>query len=118
MNVTVDYGWSWTEYQQLLSLWKEAEGVMPLNPEHLMKRCPVTSKGMTRTKELIQGWKRSEILIGNTIRESDLFVLDYRSEGSQSKWSSVVVAAVVPQATVRRVLDELTGARLELRRKD
>jgi hypothetical protein len=32
LNVTVDYGWSWTEYQQLLSLWEEADGVMPLTP--------------------------------------------------------------------------------------
>jgi hypothetical protein len=113
LNVTVDYGWSWTEYQQLLSMWKEAEGVMPLNPEHLMKRCPVTSKGMTRTKELIQGWKRSEILIINTIRESDLFVLDYRSEGSQSKWSSVAVAPNVPHETAHKVLIDLTGAGVE-----
>ena len=45
LNVTVDCGWSWTEYQQLLSLWEEADGVMPLNPQHLMKRCPVNSKG-------------------------------------------------------------------------
>jgi hypothetical protein len=113
LNVTVDYGWSWAEYQQLLSLWEEADGVMPLNPKHLMKRCPVNSKGLTRTKELIQGWKRSEILIINTIRKSDLFVLEYRSEGSQSKWSSVVVATVVPQDTVHEVLVGLNGAGVE-----
>ena len=79
LNVTVDYGWSWTEYQQLLSLWKEADGVMPLNPQHLMKRCPVNSKGMTRTKGLIQGWKRSEMLLVNTIRESADFHIQHRS---------------------------------------
>ena len=78
LNVTVDCGWSWAEYQQLLSLWEEADGVLPLNPEHLMKRCPVNSKGMTRTKELIQGWKRSEMLIVNTIRKSDLYLREYR----------------------------------------
>jgi len=93
LNVTVDYGWSWAEYQQLLSLWEEADGVMPLNPKHLMKRCPVNSKGLTRTKELIQGWKRSEILIINTIRKSDLYVSEYRSIDSSSRWSSVVIAA-------------------------
>ena len=32
LNITVDYEWSWAEYQQLLSLWEEADGVMPLNP--------------------------------------------------------------------------------------
>ena len=98
LNVTVDYGWSWTEYQQLLLLWEEADGVMPLNPQHLMKRCPVNSKGLTRTKELIKGWKRSEILIINTIRKSDLYVREYRPVDSSSRWSSVVIAAnVVPE---------------------
>ena len=116
LNVTVDYEWSWTEYQQLLSLWKEAEGLMPLNPEHLMKRCPATSKGMTRTKELIQGWKRSEILIRNTIRESDLFVLEYRSEGSQSRWSSVVVKTSVTNAVAKMVLEVLVGLKIEVKK--
>ncbi len=70
-----------------------------------MKRCSVTSKGMTRTKELIQGWKRSEMLITITIRESDLFALKYRSEGSQPKWSSVVVAAMVAPSIAKAVLE-------------
>ena len=115
LNVTVDYGWSWTEYQQLLSLWEEADGLMPLNPEHLMKRCPVNSKGMTRTKELIQGWKRSEMLIVNTIRKSDLYVREYRTEGSQSRWSSVVVAAtVLPEVAIAR-LEVQAGLKMEMK---
>ncbi len=116
LNVTVDYGWSWTEYQQLLSLWKEADGVMPLNPQHLMKRCPINSKGVTRTKELIQGWKRSEILIINTIRESDLFVLEYRSEKSPSKWSSVVIAAEVVPEAAKTVLEANVGLKIEVKK--
>lgn len=115
LNVTVDYGWSWTEYQQLLSLWKEADGVMPLNPQHLMKRCPVNSKGLTRTKELIQEWKRSEILIINTIRKSDLYVLEYRPIVSSSRWSSVVIAAnVVPEAA-KAVLEQQVGLKIEMK---
>ena len=78
--------------------------------------CPLTSKGLTHTKELIKGWKRSEILIINTIRESDLFVLEYRSEESQSKWSSVVVATEVPQDTVRKVLIESTGTGVDFKK--
>ena len=115
LNVTVDYGWSWTEYQQLLSLWEEADGLMPLNPEHLMKRCPVNSKGLTRTKELIQQWKRSEILIGNTIRESDLCLREYRADGSQSRWSSVAVASsVLPEVALAR-LEVLAGLKMEIK---
>ena len=65
-----------------------------------MKRCPVNSKGMTRTKELIQGWKRSEILIVNTIRKSDLYVSEYRPVDSCSRWSSVAIT--VDEAKIRR----------------
>jgi len=116
LNVTVDYGWSWTECQQLLSLWEEADGLMPLNPEHLMKRCPVNSKGLTRTKELIQQWKRSEILIGNTIRESDLCVGEYRTEGSQSRWSAVVTSSEVTSATAKVMLEQQLGVKVEMKK--
>lgn len=68
LNVTVDAGWSWTEQQQL-SLCEEADTAMSFNPKHLMKKCRINSKGTTRTKEQ---WKRSESLIINTIRKSDL----------------------------------------------
>jgi hypothetical protein len=114
LNVTVDYGWSWAEYQQLLSLWEEADGVMPLNPKHLMKRCPVNSKGLTRTKELIQGWKRSEILIINTIRKSDLYVSEYRPVDSSSRWSSVVIAAKVAPEVAKVVLAGVAGDDVEV----
>ena len=117
LNVTVDYGWSWNEYQQLLSLWEEADGLMPLNPEHLMKRCPVNSMGLTRTKELIQHWKRSEILIRNTIRESDLCVREYRTAGSQSRWSSVVIAVGVLPEVTKTALAGVAGVRFEMKGK-
>ncbi|ESS15579.1 hypothetical protein MOLA814_01161 [Betaproteobacteria bacterium MOLA814] len=113
LNITVGYGWSWAEYQQLLSLWEEADGVLPLNPEHLMKRCPINSKGMTRTKELIQGWKRSEMLIVNTIRKSDLYVSEYRPVDSSSRWSSAVIAANVVPEVAKAVLAEVVGAAVE-----
>ena len=115
LNVTVDYGWSWTEYQQLLSLWKEADGVMPLNPQHLMKRCPVNSKGLTRTKELIQEWKRSEILIINTIRKSDHYVREYRPADSSSRWSSVVIAAQVTPEVAKTALEANVGLKIEVK---
>ena len=114
LNITVEYGWSWAEYQQLLSLWEEADGVLPLNPEHLMKRCPVNSKGMTRTKELIQGWKRSEMLIVNTIRKSDLYVKEYRPVDSSSRWSSVVIAAKVAPEVAKVVLAGVAGDDVEV----
>jgi hypothetical protein len=96
-------------------LWEEADGVMPLNPKHLMKRCPVNSKGLTRTKELIQGWKRSEMLIVNTIRKSDLYVDEYRSVYSSSRWSSVVIAAKVVPEVVEVVLAGIVGVDVEIK---
>ena len=82
---------------------------MPLKPQHLMKRCPVNSKGVTRTKELIQGWKRSEILMINTIRKSDLYAREYRPVGSTSRWSSVVIATNVVSEVARTVLEAQVG---------
>jgi hypothetical protein len=116
LNITVDYGWSWTKYQQLLSLREEADGVMPLNPEHLMKRCPDNSKGLTRTKELIQDWKRSEMLIVNTIRKSDLYVSEYRPVGSSSRWSSVVIAANVVSEVAKTVLEAQASLKLKMKK--
>ena len=72
----------------------------------LLTLSALTSKGVTRTKELIQGWKRSEILIMNTIRKSDLYVREYRPVDSSSRWSSVVIAAnVVSEVVLVGVVD-------------
>jgi len=61
---------------------------------------------VTRTKELIQGWKRSEILMINTIRKSDLYAREYRPIDSSSRWSSVVIAAnVVSEVVLVGVVD-------------
>ena len=88
---------------------------MPLNPEHLMKRCPVNSKGLTRTKELIQQWKRLEILIRNTIRKSDLYVLEYLAEGSQSRWLSVVIAADAVSEVAKTVVEAQIGLKIQMK---
>ena len=74
---------------------------------------PVNSKGMTRTKGLIQGWKRSEMLIVNTIRKSDLYVSEYRPVDSSSRWSSVVIAASVAPEVAKAVLAEVAGVVVE-----
>jgi hypothetical protein len=52
----------------------------------------------------------------NAIRESDLFVLEYRSEGSQSKWSSVVVAANVQPEVAKAVLEAQAGLKIEMKK--
>ena len=89
---------------------------MPLNPQHLIKRCPLTSKGLTHTKELIKGWKRSEMLIINTIRKSDLYVREYRPVGSSSRWSSVVIAANVVSEVAKTVLESQVGLKMEMKK--
>ena len=115
LNVTVDFGWSWSEYQQLLSLWDESDGLMPLNPEHLMERCPNNAKKLTRTKELIQAWKRSEILISNTISKSDLLVQYYRPVGSSSRWSSFVTHSTSTADGVKLLLGSIISGKVEIR---
>ena len=59
--------------------------------------------------------KRSEILIVNTIRKSDLYVKEYRSEESQSKWSSVVIAAEVVPEVAKTVLEANVGLKIEVK---
>jgi hypothetical protein len=81
-----------------------------------MKRCPVNSKWVTRTKELIQGWKKSEILMINTIRKSDLYVSEYRPVDSSSRWSSVVIAAEVEPEAAKTVLEANVGLKIEVKR--
>ena len=80
-----------------------------------MKRCPVNSKWVTRTKELIQGWKKSEILIMNTIRKNDLYGREYRPVGSSSRWSSVVIAANVVSEVAKTVLESQVGLKMEMK---
>ena len=80
-----------------------------------MKRCPVNSKGMTRTKGLIQGWKRSEMLIVNTIRKSDLYVSEYRPVDSSSRWSSVVIAENITPEVAEAMLAEVVGEAVEIK---
>tara|TARA_B110000971_G_scaffold8880_1_gene8582 strand:- start:1036 stop:1332 length:297 start_codon:yes stop_codon:yes gene_type:complete len=96
-------------------LWEEADGVLPLNPEHLMNRCPVNSKGMTRTKELIQGWKRSEMLLVNPIRKSDFYFSEYRPVDSSSRWSSVVIAENITPEVAEAMLAEVVGEAVEIK---
>ena len=88
---------------------------MPLSPQHLMKRCPVNSKGLTRSKELIQEWKRSEMLIINTIRKSDLYVREYRPVDSSSRWSSAVIAANVVSEVAKTVLESQVGLKMAMK---
>ena len=75
-----------------------------------------TLSALTRTKELVQGWEKSEMLTINTIKKSDLYVRDYRPVGSSSRWSSVVIAANVVSEVAKMVLDESTGVAVEFKR--
>ena len=82
----------------------------------LLTLSALTSKGVTRTKELIQGWKRSEILIMNTIRKSDLYVREYRPVDSSSRWSSVVSEAKVTPEVAKTALEAHVGLKIEMKK--
>ena len=68
LNVTVDYGWSWKQYQKSLGVLRSCSWVVPKKTKDLMALIPDMSERTARgwLKEL----KTAESLIINTIRES------------------------------------------------
>ena len=94
LDITVDYQWSWEKLQLFLPLWREAEGVLPLNPAHMMKRCP-KSVGSERTAERrSKELKTATPLIKYIIREVAVYSVNY-SLPSQKKPFTAIVAGNV-----------------------
>ena len=94
LDITVDYQWSWEKLQLFLPLWREAEGVLPLNPAHMMKRCP-KSVGSERTAERrSKELKTATSLIIYIIRKVAVYSVNY-SLPSQKKPFTAIVAGNV-----------------------
>ena len=68
LNVTVDYGWSWKQYQKSLEVLRACSWKVPKKTKDLMALIPDILERTAR------GWlnelKTAESLIINTIRES------------------------------------------------
>ena len=67
LNVTVDYGWSWKQYQKSLDVLRACSWVVPKKTKDLMALIPDISERTAR--EWVKELKTAESLIINTIRE-------------------------------------------------
>jgi hypothetical protein len=69
LNVTVDYGWSWKQYQDVLGIWRACNGDVPTKPKELMARIPEVATSQRTAERLAKELKTAKILIQNTIRK-------------------------------------------------
>jgi hypothetical protein len=60
LDLTLDNLFSWTQLQKLVALLDEADGIIPLNPKHLMKRCAINAISERTAKRLIKGFERGQ----------------------------------------------------------
>ena len=68
LNVTVDYGWSWKQYQKLVEVLRACSWVAPKKTKDLMALIPEISERTAR--DWLNELKTAESLIINTIRDS------------------------------------------------
>ena len=71
LNVTVDHGWSWKQYQKSLEVLRACRWVVPKKTKDLMALIPDISERTAR--DWLNELKTAESLIINTIRESAVF---------------------------------------------
>jgi hypothetical protein len=114
LDVTIDYHHGWERLHRLLEVWEEAEGVLPLSHEHMLKRCPRTVTSRTLAVGFSKDWKMSASLIEVFISKPDTFYRRYRPKNSRSKWSKVVCSGHVSEEQISHVLSDLVGAEVEL----
>ncbi|MDC1457832.1 hypothetical protein N8375_02605 [Burkholderiaceae bacterium] len=69
LNVTVDYGWSWKQYQDLVGMWRACNGDVPTKPKELMARIPEIATSLRTAERLSKELKTAKTLIDNTIRK-------------------------------------------------
>ena len=102
LNITVNHFYGWKQLQQCLALLEEADGVLPLNPAHMMLRCPITATSNAKARDMVGSIKVLRSLINTLIKESST-LLQYRPEGS-SKPSSAIVSNGLSQEQVEAAL--------------
>ena len=54
LDITVTNLWSWKKLQRVLELWREADGVLPLDAPMLLKRCPSIGSAATARRVLVK----------------------------------------------------------------
>lgn len=108
LGLTIDNLFSWTQLQKLVALLDEAKGAIPLNPKHLMTRCPETATSERTAKRFISDLKEANPLISIFIREMALCSVDYRIR-NKGKYSQALISNKIEptarDATLSLLLD-------------
>jgi hypothetical protein len=106
LDLMIDNLFSWTQLQKLVDLIDEADGVIPFNPKHLMKRCPINATSERTAKRLIKELKEANPLISIYIREVALCSIDYRIT-NKGKYSEALISEEITEADRDRILSAL-----------
>lgn len=107
LDITVDHLWNWDAVQELLRVIGACNGVVPLNPDHLLAACPDLSSKPT-AKRRVADMKGITSLIDILISNLILFSAHYRA-GGQSKYSEVWYDSGLSREQLRERLSQLAG---------
>ncbi len=108
LDLTIDNLFSWTQFQKLLDLLDEAQGVIPLNPKHLMMRCPVSARSKSTAERMKTNLKDLNPLIDTYIREMRLYSIGYRVT-NKGKYSEALISEEITEADRDRILSSILG---------
>jgi len=108
LGLTVDNLFKWKELHRLVSLLDEANGIIPLNPKHLMKRCPKLATSKSTAERFIEELKDLNPLINLYIRKVRLFSIDYRIK-NKGKYSKALISKNIDKETISNDLSLLLG---------
>jgi len=118
LEIPIDNLFSWTQLQKLVDLLNEAKGIIPLNPKHLMEKCPKTATSKATAERLIKELKDLNPLINIYIREMRLFSISYRIT-NKGKYSKALVSKDIDTEIISKALSLLLGiAEVEIKEGD
>ena len=112
LDITVDKLWSWKKLQRALELWREADGVLPLDAPMLFKRCPSVGSAAS-ARRVASEIKLLTSLIYYLIRDMSDSLVNYRKVGQKKQYTALVDASLGDQRLIE-TLSELTRQAVEL----
>ena len=113
LNVSVNHLYGWKQLHQCLALLEEADGVLPLNPAHMVLRCPNTASSERTARRLSKDLETATSLIDIFISKVATSKMHYRTEGTK-KPSSAIVSDRLSKAQVEAALAACAGKTITL----
>ena len=117
LEISVDYVWRWGDLHRCLSLWEEADGVLPMRQCDLMRRCPESAGSEKKAKKRITKFKLCLPLIKILIRERNILRVEYQSSETGTKYDAYVDGNL-DREKIRKSLTEAAGREVFLVRDE